>query len=499
MKKAYLALALVAALSISCENPIHSLIPSEGPGEEQGEDQPGGQENPGGQDQTGGNDVVSTASLSYDEFDSVSQASEYVAGYGAERKYTNASGEWTICAYNYNGGFQINAGKVSYIGTPSFSGPITHMEISLVSTTPDNFYICSEHGTSTATSVVKTVPIAGATTSFDLDGKNNKLFIRADGCARISKILVTYGGKPGSGSGESGDGDDSGNTGGGEQGGNDNPVIATGGAPGWYELPATKVAKSGNYLVDENNTDHYYAFHTFSYTGGKARNFSVCYSASCHGPLWVAAPRHAFYHGGSCSGRNYKKDPSIPADIQITSEGGDTYNKGHMLGRAERDKWSEAHSQVSYLTNIAPQHATTFNTGGGAWNNLEDKIDDYECSDTLYQVVGAYYQTYTDAYGQTNASKTISWGGLDIAYPTMFYYVLLRTKKGNIGKAIKDCKTDELKCVAFAIRHSMNKGHEPCATDMMSVADLEKITGFTYFPNVPQAPKSSFSASDWGL
>jgi hypothetical protein len=35
--------------------------------------------------------------------------------------------------------------------------------------------------------------------------------------------------------------------------------------------------------------------------------------------------------------------------------------------------------------------------------------------------------------------------------------------------------------------------------DMMSVSDLEKITGFTYFPNVPQAPKDSYKASDWGL
>ena len=34
---------------------------------------------------------------------------------------------------------------------------------------------------------------------------------------------------------------------------------------------------------------------------------------------------------------------------------------------------------------------------------------------------------------------------------------------------------------------------------MMSVSDLEKITGFSYFPNVPHAPKDSYSPSDWGL
>ena len=33
----------------------------------------------------------------------------------------------------------------------------------------------------------------------------------------------------------------------------------------------------------------------------------------------------------------------------------------------------------------------------------------------------------------------------------------------------------------------------------MSVSDLEKITGFTYFPNVPNAPKNICTPSDWGI
>lgn len=34
---------------------------------------------------------------------------------------------------------------------------------------------------------------------------------------------------------------------------------------------------------------------------------------------------------------------------------------------------------------------------------------------------------------------------------------------------------------------------------MMSVSDLEKITGFTYFTNVPNAPKGTCTPSDWGI
>ena len=84
--------------------------------------------------------------------------------------------------------------------------------------------------------------------------------------------------------------------------------------------------------------------------------------------------------------------------------------------------------------------------------------------------------------------------------PTMFYYVLLRTKRGNSGKAVKNCSSDELQCAAFVRSHTNSlKGQKVSSKEMMSVEDLEKITGFTYFANVPNAPKSTFTASDWGL
>ena len=35
--------------------------------------------------------------------------------------------------------------------------------------------------------------------------------------------------------------------------------------------------------------------------------------------------------------------------------------------------------------------------------------------------------------------------------------------------------------------------------EMMSVADLERMTGERFFVNVPAAPKSRAATSDWGL
>ena len=275
---------------------------------------------------------------------------------------------------------------------------------------------------------------------------------------------------------------------------------------GWYELPAINYSQSGSYLIDDNDKNLYYAHHICAGgekgPGGKtARNYTVCFSAKHHCPVWVAAPRHTMYQSGASRTDAYAKDPSIPSDIQYNSKStGGGCNKGHMLGSAERLSSTATNRQVFYYTNIAPQYSDTFNTGGGGWNTLEDWVDGQVCSDTLYVVIGAYFDKYTDKRGYTDTPATISYGGrTDVSRPTMFYYILMRTKKGNSGKALKDCATSEIKCAAFVRSHKTPKGTKVDLNEMMSVSDLEKITGFSYFPNVPQAPKSSYTPSEWGL
>ena len=265
-----------------------------------------------------------------------------------------------------------------------------------------------------------------------------------------------------------------------------------------------KTGENPELPVEADNGDYHYAYHIcpdFKVDGHEARNFTVCYSAEHHSPVWVAAPVHNCYVGSS-GNRNYGPDPVIPSSIQPSGSKasmGSPYNRGHMLGNYERSRTSGMNKQVSYYTNIAAQHGSTFNTGDGAWNNLEDKIDDYWCADTLYVVVGAYYDKWTDSYGNSAPQRSTSFGNITTDVPTMFYTLCLRTKKGNTNKSVLNCAADELQCAAFVMSHAMGKGHDPQAGDMRSVKEIEELTGFTFFANVPNAPKDTYNASDWGL
>ena len=288
----------------------------------------------------------------------------------------------------------------------------------------------------------------------------------------------------------------------------DIPDVPSGnGKYGWYELPAMDITESSGYLVDSSNPDLYYAYHLCDGNekgpGEKrARNYTVCYSAEHHCPVWVAAPRHAMYETKGTERTNaYKPDPNIPSSIQLNSKStGGGCNKGHMLGSAERISSAATNRQVFYYSNIAPQRSSNFNTGGGGWNTLEDWVDKKVCQDTLYVVIGAYFDEYEDARGYSDTPARISFGGRDdVSRPTMYYYILLRTKSGNTGKSLSECSSDELMCAAFVRSHNTPMKVSVSEKEMMSVSDLEKITGVTYFASVPNAPKDSFEASDWGL
>ena len=287
-------------------------------------------------------------------------------------------------------------------------------------------------------------------------------------------------------------------------------IVPSGGQPGWAEVPVMETARDGKYLLNAKDRKQYYALHLCSGgekgPGGKtARNYTVCYSATHHCPVWIAAPRHKMYVGSSGRTDDYRRDPDIPEEIQYSSKStGGGCNKGHMLGSAERTSSTETNRDVFFYPNIAPQLSAGFNTGGGGWNLLEDWVDGQVCADTLYEVIGCHFERFSQKLGNVSVTvdpETITFGGRDdVTKPTMFYYVLLRTKSGSSGKAVRDCAATELKCAAFVRAHSNSlKGVKVSREEMMSVGDLEKITGVSYFPNVPNAPKSTCVPADWGL
>ena len=124
------------------------------------------------------------------------------------------------------------------------------------------------------------------------------------------------------------------------------------------------------------------------------------------------------------------------------------------------------------------------------------------CSDTLYVVTGAYFEGQHDL---SINSQTTDRSGNVCPTPTFYYKALLRTKKGNTGKTINEISdANQLRAIAFWLEHA-DTGNDTniTAADCISVAELEKRTGFTFFPMIDDAieaeVKRAAVPSEWGV
>lgn len=263
---------------------------------------------------------------------------------------------------------------------------------------------------------------------------------------------------------------------------------------GWAELPAERTEKN-----------LYYAYHLIAEEDARdvRRNYAVCFDSEQCCPKWIAAILHPSYNGETKRIDNYQYDPLLPVNIQPNlkrSYGGD-YSRGHLLGSAERNISHAANTQTFYSTNIAPQIRPGFNAAGGAWNNLEALVHKQICADTLYVVTGCIFSEYTDTDGTVivPTSLTNRNDQKRVGVPTAFYKAMLRTRRGNTGKSVLGCRESELKCAAFVVGHRTAKGRKPSTRELISIEELERLTGEEFFVNVKHAPKQEANASDWGL
>lgn len=249
----------------------------------------------------------------------------------------------------------------------------------------------------------------------------------------------------------------------------------------WAELPERK-----------ENVNYQYVTHYGPLNNNKTvRNYSICFDKTKKAALWVAYPIHNAYLTGSGSRTDaWAFDPIIPIAYQancIEKSYRGSYDRGHQLPSADRLATNELNAQTFYMSNMTPQ---LNRLNQDMWAKLETKVRTNKCSDTLYVVTGAIFNTNATTYDGA---------GNIVSLPSNYYKVLLRTKSGSTGKAIKDCSDSELISIGFWVEHKSYGNIEPPRSICTTVADIEKKTGFTFFPQVSTTVKQQNNPSLWGI
>ena len=224
----------------------------------------------------------------------------------------------------------------------------------------------------------------------------------------------------------------------------------------WLELPAMTNSNLGYYS------------HSFKMDGKIYRNYTFGWSQKDRVALWVAYPLCKLYTNGSAGRTNAWALNPLLGDLSAAPFGGyaGDYARGHQLPSADRQCCYDANAQTFYGTNMTPQ-LNAHNEG--IWSNLENKVRSIaNSSDTTYVVTGVIVSSSSkkekDSYGNS------------VTVPDAYFKVLLRySKSSTLG---------QWNAAAFYLEHrsysgGISKEHS------MSVDEIEKITGFDFFANLP--------------
>ena len=247
---------------------------------------------------------------------------------------------------------------------------------------------------------------------------------------------------------------------------------------GWLELPA---------VTEQEGTA--FVYHMTDIDGQTKRNYSMLYDAARRIALWVAYPLCHEYMGNGRTD-DWGFDPKIPDRYEPVlyrgwPEGG--FDRGHQIPSGSRNANTDMNRQTFYFTNMTAQNSR-FNQG--LWASLENRVRGFaSVCDTLYVVTGPIF----DSDVPEDSRWTEDNNGNMVAVPDGYFKVLLQY----------EVSTAEYYSVAFVYENRDYGRSNPEASDMCSVSEVEEMTGYIFFNNLPQSVagsiKDQLEPDRWGF
>jgi endonuclease G len=211
------------------------------------------------------------------------------------------------------------------------------------------------------------------------------------------------------------------------------------------------------------------------------RNYTMFYDKAMKLAYWVAYPLTSSYIGSSGRSEAWGYDPLISISYQpvLFSSGFSGYSRGHQIPSADRTYNSNENSTTFFFSNMTAQN---YNLNGGIWADLEGKIRTWMRScDTMYVVTGAMIKT--------SSNQTIIYvndnNGSKVALPKYYFKALAQKRGANY----------------YTIAYKMNNADPGASASFtsfqMTVTDLERQTGFTFFPSLSAVTKGKIDSNIW--
>jgi endonuclease G, mitochondrial len=220
--------------------------------------------------------------------------------------------------------------------------------------------------------------------------------------------------------------------------------------------------------------------------------YALSYSNRKGMPNWVAWELNSTWLGDAHRVGKFAPDEELPAGwnrIKPADYTGSGFDRGHMVNSEDRSRSPEDNIPTFLMTNIIPQAP---DNNQGVWVQLENYSRQLVRSGKeLFIISGGHGQ---GGIGSKGLRATVGKG--KVIVPAVTWKVILVLDKPNAGVVGVDKNT---RTIAVIIPNKQGVKSDPWQQYRTSVNEVEKLTGYQFFTNVPAEIRSVINAKVDGV
>jgi DNA/RNA endonuclease G (NUC1) len=258
-------------------------------------------------------------------------------------------------------------------------------------------------------------------------------------------------------------------------------TVATGAAPSYPLDVHVMFGNPSNATSDINNPNNFLM---------EKPEYSLSYNRERGTPNWVSWHLADEWIGTLQRFDTFRADPAVPADwyrvthVDYTSSG---FDRGHMVPNADRDpETSTPINQATFLmTNMIPQAP---DNNQGPWANMENYLRTLLPDNEIYIVAGG---AGTGGTG-SNGGVTTTFANGKVTVPAQTWKVALVIPKDSgddIARVTASART-----VAVIMPNVQGIRNNAWTNYLTSVDQVEALTGYDFYENLPDAIENSVEA-----
>jgi endonuclease G len=233
----------------------------------------------------------------------------------------------------------------------------------------------------------------------------------------------------------------------------------------------TDVNQPGNYLLDKPQ-------------------YAVSYNRDLGRPNWVSWHLASIWLGSTPRQDDFRADSTLPAgwyQVQATDYSGSGFDRGHHCPSADRTSTVADNSATFLMTNMMPQSP---DNNQGPWEALESYCRTLVSQgNELYIIAGGSGSGGTGSNGGT--TYTVANGHVSVPSQTWKVILVLPAATGDDVARV----TTTTRVIAIVMPNMQGIRANDWKTYRVSADQVEALTGYDFFSNVPASIQSVIEAS----